>query len=154
MRVAVAAVSALTLVIVASAVQRMWTYQQAYGFTVLRVLVEVFELWIALVYLLVLASLVRLRREWVPRAAIGAAAVTLLVLAVVNPEGLVADRNIDRWQSGKSLDRDYLSGLSADILPALDRLPALERERIRTSLDLGPRHDSWQGWNLSRARAH
>ncbi|WP_245677004.1 DUF4153 domain-containing protein [Nocardia acidivorans] len=153
LRVAVAAVSVLTLVIVASALQRMWTYQQAYGFTVMRVLVEVFELWIALVYLLVLASLVRLHREWVPRAAIGAAAVTLLVLAVVNPEALVADRNIDRWQSGKSLDHDYLSGLSTDILPALDRLPELERERIRTSLEPSTRNDSWQGWNLSRARA-
>ncbi|MRH90154.1 DUF4173 domain-containing protein [Nocardia sp. SYP-A9097] len=153
LRIAVTAVSVLTLVIVASALQRMWTYQQAYGFTVLRVLVEVFELWIALVYLLVLAGLVRLRREWVPRAAIGAAAMTLLVLAVVNPERLVADRNIDRWQAGKSLDSGYLSGLSTDILPALDRLPLIRREQIRSAMNL-EHDDTWQGWNLSRARAH
>lgn len=153
LRGAIAVVCGLTLLIVASALHRMWTYQQAYGFTVLRLLVEVFEGWIALVYLLVLVSLISLRRGWVPRAAIGAAAVTLLGLAVLNPEGLIADRNIDRWQAGKNLDTSYLSGLSADALPATDRLPDPQRaaiaEVIRARLD----HDSWQGWNYARATA-
>ncbi|MCU1643878.1 MAG: hypothetical protein JWN03_4153 [Nocardia sp.] len=151
LRIGVAAVSVLTLVIVASALHRMWTYQQAYGFTVLRLLVEVFELWIGVVYLLVLASLVRLRREWVPRAAAGAALATLLVLAVVNPERLVADRNIDRWQAGKTLDSGYLGRLSADILPATDRLPAVQREEIAKDVRAGLDRDTWQGWNLSRS---
>ncbi|WP_405137256.1 DUF4153 domain-containing protein [Nocardia sp. NBC_01388] len=151
LRVGVTSVSVLTLVIVASALHRMWTYQQAYGFTVLRLLVEVFELWIGLVYLLVLASLVRLRREWVPRAAAGAALATLLVLAVVNPERLVADRNIDRWQAGKTLDSGYLGRLSTDILPALDRLPAPQRDEITKDVRAGLDRDTWQGWNLSRS---
>ncbi|MEV6067257.1 DUF4153 domain-containing protein [Nocardia sp. NPDC052001] len=153
LRVAVSAVSVLTMVIVASALHRMWTYQQAYGFTVLRVLVEVFELWIALIYILVLASLVRLSREWVPRAAIGAAALTLLALAVVNPERFIADRNIDRWESSHRLDSGYLSGLSADALPAVDRLPAAQRDKIADAIRSGIDNDSWRGWNLSRARA-
>ncbi|MFF2550097.1 DUF4153 domain-containing protein [Nocardia sp. NPDC058058] len=153
LRVAVAAVSVLTMVIVASALHRMWTYQQAYGFTVLRVLVSVFELWIALIYVLVLASLVRLSREWVPRAAIGAAALTLLGLAVLNPEGFIADRNIDRWEASHRLDSGYLSGLSADALPAVDRLPAAQRDRIADAIRAEIERDSWRGWNLSRARA-
>ncbi|MEC3917330.1 DUF4153 domain-containing protein [Nocardia sp. CDC160] len=153
LRGAVAVVCGLTLVIVASALHRMWTYQQAYGFTVMRLLVEVFEGWIALVYLLVLASLIRLRRGWVPRAAVGAAAVTLLGLAVVNPEGFVADRNIDRWQSGKRLDADYLGTLSTDVLPATDRLPEPERAMIVNAVRARLSHDSWQGWNYSRATA-
>ncbi|MEC3956262.1 DUF4173 domain-containing protein [Nocardia sp. CDC153] len=153
LRGAVAVVCGLTLVIVASALHRMWTYQQAYGFTVMRLLVEVFEGWIALVYLLVLASLVRLRRGWVPRAAVGAAAVTLLSLAVLNPEGFVADRNIDRWQSGKRLDTDYLGTLSTDVLPATDRLPEPERAVIVNAVRARLSGDSWQGWNYSRATA-
>ncbi|MFE3702637.1 DUF4153 domain-containing protein [Nocardia tengchongensis] len=153
LRIAVAVVIALVLVIVASALQRMWTYQQAYGFTVLRLLVEVFEGWIALVYLLLFASLVRLRRTWVPRAAVGAALATLLVLAVSNPEGFVADRNIDRWQTGRPLDSKYLSTLSPDVLPATGRLPDAERAAIEDVIRDHLSDDSWQGWNYSRATA-
>lgn len=153
LRIAVAVVIALVLVIVASALQRMWTYQQAYGFTVLRLLVEVFEGWIALVYLLLFASLVRLRRTWVPRAAVGAALATLLTLAVLNPEGLVAERNIDRWQSGKTLDTNYLSTLSPDVLPATGRLPDAQRAAIEDVIRNHLSNDSWQGWNYSRATA-
>ncbi|MGW4246467.1 DUF4153 domain-containing protein [Nocardia sp. NPDC004722] len=151
LRVAVATVCGLTLVIVASALGRMWTYQQAYGFTVMRLLVEVFEGWIALVYVLVLASLVRLRRGWVPRAAVGAAAATLLGLAMLNPEGIVAERNIDRWQAGKTLDTEYLGTLSADVLPAADGLPGPQRAAIANVIRARLSEDPWQGWNYARA---
>ncbi|MEV6773659.1 DUF4153 domain-containing protein [Nocardia sp. NPDC051030] len=153
LRIAVGVVSVLTLIIVASALHRMWTYQQAYGFTVLRLLVEVFEVWIGFVYVMVLASLVRLRRAWVPRAAVGAAAVTLLALAVLNPERIVADRNIDRWQAGANLDARYLSELSADILPATDRLPEAQRAKILAAIRARLDEDGWQSWNLSRSAA-
>lgn len=153
LRAALAAVSVLTLVIVASALSRMWTYQQAYGFTVLRLLVEVFELWIAAIYLLVLASLVRLRQGWLPRAAVGAAAATLLALAIMNPERLIADRNIDRWEAGKSLDTDYLNDLSTDVLPAADRLPDALRREVVGPIVLRLDEDTWRDWNLSRANA-
>ncbi|MEV6278603.1 DUF4173 domain-containing protein [Nocardia sp. NPDC051832] len=162
LRILISAVSVLTLVIVASALHRMWTYQQAYGFTVLRLLVEVFELWVGFVYLLVLASLVRLRRHWVPRAAVGAAASTLLLLACVNPEGLIAEQNIERWLSGKTvettggrevktdLDLDYLSSLSPDALSALERMPEPRRSQIAAAIRADLESDSWQGWNWSR----
>ncbi|MGX1810150.1 DUF4153 domain-containing protein [Nocardia sp. NPDC055321] len=154
LRLAVGAVSVLTLVIVASALHRMWVYQEAYGFTIMRLLVEVFELWIGLVYLMVLASLVKLRRQWVPRAAIGAAAATLLALAVVNPELLVAERNVDRaLEHGKRLDDYYLADLSPDILPALAPLPAADRAKIERAVLADLEDDSWQGWNLSRSSA-
>ncbi|MFD1050426.1 DUF4153 domain-containing protein [Kibdelosporangium lantanae] len=50
----------LMLVVVASALTRMWAYQEAYGFTVMRLLVEACELWLGVVYLLVIAAGVRL----------------------------------------------------------------------------------------------
>ncbi|MFD7845984.1 DUF4153 domain-containing protein [Nocardia sp. NPDC059764] len=153
LRIAIAVVIGLVLVIVASALHRMWTYQQAYGFTLLRLLVEVFEGWIALVYLMLLAGLVRLRRYWVPRVAVGAALTTLLALSVLNPEGFVADRNIARWQSGKRLDTHYLSDLSPDVLPATDRLPEPQRSAIANAVRERLKDDSWQGWNYSRATA-
>ncbi|WP_245720380.1 DUF4153 domain-containing protein [Nocardia uniformis] len=153
LRAALTAVSVLTLVIVASALSRMWTYQQAYGFTTLRLLVVVFELWIGALYLLVLASLIRLRQHWLPRAAIGAAAATLLTLSLLNPERLVAERNIDRWEAGKRLDTSYLSELSADVVPAADRLPEPLRAAVVNPIRARLDEDPWQGWNLSRSSA-
>ncbi|RDI63492.1 DUF4153 domain-containing protein [Nocardia pseudobrasiliensis] len=147
-----AVLGALTLVIVASALSRMWTYQQAYGFTVLRLLVSTCEIWIALLYLMILAALIRLRRAWLPRAAVGAAALTLLLLAATDPERLVADRNIDRWQAGKSLDTGYLSQLSADIAPAADRLPEPLRSQLLDPVRARTTDHRWQSWTLSRAR--
>ncbi|MEU7218697.1 DUF4173 domain-containing protein [Nocardia iowensis] len=153
LRVLLCAVSVLSLVIVASALGRMWTYQQAYGFTVLRLLVEVCELWLGLVYLLVIAAVLSLRRMWLPRAMIGTAMATLLALAVLNPERFIADRNIDSWQRGEPLDAAYLTTLSPDILPATDRLPETLRTTVREQIrdDLEP--DTWHSWNLSRANA-
>ena len=60
LRVALGALCGLTLVVVASALHRMDLYQQAYGFTLLRVLVDAFELWLGLLVVLVLVAGVRL----------------------------------------------------------------------------------------------
>ncbi|MEC3977228.1 DUF4153 domain-containing protein [Amycolatopsis sp. H20-H5] len=147
------ALSALSLVLVASALSRMWTYQQAYGFTVLRLLVEVCELWLGALFVLVLLSLVRLRPQWLPRAAIGAAAAALLALAVLNPEGFIADRNIDRAAHGKELDTRYLAGFSTDVVSAVDRLPEPRRSCVLRPVVWQLDADGWQAWNLSRAGA-
>ncbi|UGT56265.1 DUF4153 domain-containing protein [Nocardia asteroides] len=153
LRVLLTAVSVLSLVIVGSALARMWTYQQAYGFTVLRVLVGVCELWVGLVYLLVLVAVALLRWTWVSRAAVGTALGTLIALAVLNPEHLVAERNIDRWEQGKRLDTGYLSTLSPDVLPALTRLPDPLRTQIEDPILADLDEDSWWSWNRSRESA-
>ncbi|KZB85438.1 DUF4153 domain-containing protein [Amycolatopsis regifaucium] len=145
--------SVLSLVLVASAWSRMWTYQEAYGFTVLRLLVEVCELWIGLIFALILVSLIPLRSAWLPRAAIGAAVAALLGLAVLDPERFIAERNIDRIAAGKTLDTRYLSGFSADVVPAVDRLPEPLRSCVLGPVVMGIPEDDWRGWNLSRARA-
>ncbi|TCJ95319.1 DUF4173 domain-containing protein [Nocardia alba] len=153
LRVLLSVVSVLALVIVCSALGRMWTYQQAYGFTVLRLLVTTCELWVGLVYLLVLLAIARLRWSWVPRAAIGTALGTLIALALINPEHLVAERNIDRWHTSGRLDATYLNDLSTDILPALDPLPAHLRTQIETPILDDLDDDHWWSWNFSRSSA-
>ncbi|QXV58835.1 DUF4153 domain-containing protein [Amycolatopsis sp. TNS106] len=147
------ALSVLSLMLVASALSRMWTYQQAYGFTVLRLLVEVCELWIGLIFVLVLVSLLPLRSAWLPRAAIGAAVAALLGLAVLDPERFIADRNIDRLAHGKTLDTGYLSRFSADVVPSVDRLPEPLRSCVLRPVVTGIWEDGWREWNLSRSLA-
>lgn len=152
-RALLGALSALSLVLVASALSRMWTYQQAYGFTVLRLLVEVCELWLGAVFVLVLLSLVRLRTAWLPRAAVGAAAVALLALVALDPERFIADRNIDRAEQGMPLDVHYLSRFSSDVVPAADRLPEPARSCVLRAVTTRLGDDGWTEWNLSRATA-
>ncbi|MFC4856851.1 DUF4153 domain-containing protein [Actinophytocola glycyrrhizae] len=147
------ALSGLSLVLVASALSRMWTYQQAYGFTVLRLLVEVCELWLGVVFALVLIALVRLRTAWLPRAAVGAAAVAALALVALDPERFIADRNIDRAEHGAPLDAGYLSGFSTDVVPAVERLPEPQRSCVLLAVTARAGDDGWTAWNLSRAAA-
>lgn len=147
------ALCGLTLVLIASAFGRMWTYQQAYGFTVLRLLVGICELWLGIVYVLVIIAVLRLETAWLPRSAIATATTALLALAALNPEGLVAAENIDRWERGADIDIDYLAGLSVDIVPALDRLPGPIRDGLLDRLGNQPDDDTWNSWNLARTRA-
>jgi hypothetical protein len=142
----------LTLVIVASALFRMHTYEEAYGFTRLRVLVSVCEAWLGSVLLLVLVAGVRLRGRHLPEAAVATAVVALLGLAMANPDGFIAERNVTRYAETGDIDLPYLSGLSADAVPALDRLPAPQRDCALAAQVRG-QEDGWREWNLGRSRA-
>jgi hypothetical protein len=151
LRAVLGALSVLTLVIVASALARMWLYQQAYGFTVLRVLVSACEVWLGVVYLLVLAAGVRLEAGWLARAVVGTGFAALVGLAALNPERFIAERNIDRYHATHEIDVRYLSRLSDDAVPALAALPeelracALQFRRVEP--------DDWRSWNLARRQA-
>jgi hypothetical protein len=141
----------LTLVVVASALFRMHVYEQAYGFTRLRLLVSVFEGWLGLLVVLVLVAGVRLDGRWIPRAAVLSAGAALLGLALLNPDGYVAGRNVDRYLETGKADWGYLASLSADAVPALEGLPAGVQRCVFGPPDRGT--DDWLVWILGRARA-
>jgi hypothetical protein len=148
----------MTLVVVWSALYRMHVYQEAYGFTTLRLFVDVFEGWLGFVVLAVVVLGVAGVARWLPRVALVSAAVALLGLAAVNPDAWVAGRNIDRYEETGRLDLDYLQSLSADAAPVIvDRLP---EEVAGCVLQLLPYNslreealDDPRAWNLGRARA-
>ncbi|HEU4568351.1 MAG TPA: DUF4153 domain-containing protein [Marmoricola sp.] len=140
----------LTLVVVASALRRMDLYQQAYGFTRLRLVVDLFEGWLGLVVLGVLVAGARLDGRWLPRAALLTGAVLLLGLAAANPDGWIARHNLDRFEQSGRVDWSYLRGLSDDATPVLAELPA---GQAACALGDRTRDGSWTSWNLGRARA-
>jgi len=155
LRVLLGTLAGCALAIVASAIRRLSLYEEAYGFTRLRVLVGAVELWLGVVFLLVIVAGVRLRAGWLPRAVLGTGLAALLVVAAVNPDGFIADRNVDRYLRTGDLDTKYLSTLSLDAVPALDRLPAGRRDCAlwRLYAELGTSGDDWRSWNLDRQRA-
>ena len=142
----------LALAVVVSALHRLHLYEEAFGFTRLRLFMNVFEGWLGVLIVLVLLAGVRLRATWLPRAIVATAAAALLGLAAINADGFVADRNVARYVATGKLDSAYLQGLSADAVPAIARLPEPLRSCVLGGLvvdeDGGP-----GGWNFGRERA-
>jgi len=154
LRVLAGVLCLLTLVIVASALTRMGLYARVYGFTVARLLAYLAEAWLGTVFALMLVVGVRLRAHWLPRATVATGVALLLALAAINPEALMARTVLARWGTGYPVDLVYVSGLSADAVEELDRLPEPSRSCALTRLvrDLD-RPQPWYAWNLARHRA-
>jgi hypothetical protein len=154
----------LVLVILASAFQRLLLYEAAYGYTQLRLYSHVFMVWLAVTFVWLLATL-WLRPD---RFAIGAFLAILgfvLTLNAINPDALIAERNLARYQATGKLDVHYLTTLSEDVVPALvlamDQVTGDERERLSDHLRdrLGRMEEDtrWQSWpslHLARWRAY
>lgn len=153
----------LVLVLLASAYWRMSLYQQAYGYTHLRLYVEVFELWLAATFGWLLLAL-----WWKPkRFAIGAFVAALGFLATLNlanPDATIARENLQRYRDMGKVDAYYLAGLSEDAVPALigalDYSTGSERDAlVRTLWDRlrhmeeTPNWREWQSLHWSRSEA-
>lgn len=154
LRILLGLLSALSVVIVGSALSRMYAYQKVYSFTGERLFVMAFELLLGAVFLMILAAGIRWRGTWIPQLTVGLAVVMLLSLAVVNPEDYAARRNIDRYRDTGKIDAWYLRALSADATPALAELPnAVRRCTLSWIADDLAESDPWYAWNLGRVRA-
>jgi hypothetical protein len=145
----------LTLVVVASATHRMDVYADTYGLTRLRILVALCEVWLGVVFLMVLIAGIRLRAAWLARSVVAAGVLALLGLAAANPDGVIADRNITRFEQTGRIDRNYLAGLSADAVPAIERLEQPHRDCVLASIaaELPRAEQDWRTWSYGRAHA-
>ena len=149
-----AALALLTLVVVASAINRMWLYQQAYGFTVLRLLVLTCEFWLGAGFLLALVAVLRLRPGGLSRPMVAVWMLALLGLAVLDAERFIAAHNVARWSETGKLDTSYLGHLSADAVPALVDLPPAVRDCILVDIGDGlATPDDWRSTNVAREAA-
>ncbi|MEV4561914.1 DUF4153 domain-containing protein [Kitasatospora sp. NPDC049285] len=147
----------LTLVVVGTALVRMSLYMDAFGLTRLRVNVAAMEIWLGVVFLLVLFGSVLASRRWLPRAVVLSAAVALAAFGLVRTDALIAEQNVARFHdSGNTqLDVAYLRGLSVDAVPALDQLPDDWRTCALQPLaaDLDGAAAPWYAISYSEARA-
>jgi len=83
---------------------------------------------------------------------VAAAVLALLGLAAANPDRMIAEHNIHQ---SRTVDLEYLSTLSPDMVPGLSGLSpdrqACVLTAIKLDLELAP--DDWRGWNLGREQA-
>jgi hypothetical protein len=162
--IACAVLIALTFGMLASAFQRMLLYEQAYGYTYLRLYTHSFMIWLALVLGLFLVALLRDRPRLFTFGSFVSALAYVAVLNLANPDALIVRENLARYQASGKLDAVYLAGLSADATPALvAALPTLDdtaRATIaqalawqRDALTTTEAGQGWPSWSLPRARA-
>ncbi|MEU9286686.1 DUF4173 domain-containing protein [Streptomyces sp. NPDC048275] len=145
---------ALALVVVASAVRRMDMYVGEYGLTRLRISVVAVELWLGLVIVLIMAAGVWGAR-WLPRAVAATAAAGVLAFGLMSPDAVIAERNVQRYADTGRFDLDYARDLSADAVPALDKLAEPLRSCALQSLadQLGEDASPWYATSWGEARA-
>ncbi|TRV80193.1 DUF4173 domain-containing protein [Streptomyces sp. 130] len=145
----------LTLVVVASALRRMDLYVDAYGLTRLRISVAAVELWLGVILVLIMAAGV-FGPRLLPRAVAASAAAGVLAFGLISPDGLIAEQNVQRYRNDHAIDIEYLKGLSADAVPALDTLPEPLRscalQDIRRELQNSDEPWYATSWGEARAR--
>lgn len=154
LRLLLGTLSLLTLVILASALRRLNLYEDAYGLTRLRFSVHATILWMAGIFVLLLVAGATMRTSWLPRVSVLFTAVGILLFTLVNPDGIVAARNVERFETTGALDLGYVQSLGVDAVPALAALPPGIRCWALQPIAEGlTSSDPLLGWNLSRARA-
>jgi hypothetical protein len=152
----------LLFVIVASALQRIYLYQQEFGLTELRLYTTMFMLWISTVLIWFVLTVLRDRREHFAFGALISGFAAIFAINAMNPDALVASTNIDRMEEGKRFDANYLITLSADAVPVLvESLPEIGDKRLWQDYTVkqalvyrwDTRRPDWRTWNLGRSRA-
>jgi hypothetical protein len=134
----------LTVLIVFVAFRRLSLYEEAYGFTMLRLYSHIFAVWIAIVFLFLAAETAGLfpRRRWLVGATSISAMALLLALNLVNPEAIVVNLNIDHSRITHKMDPQYLAELSSDATTTLlanrSRVDQLIRRDITGVACAGP----------------
>ena len=144
----------------ASAVQRLvlLTGELGYGMTTVRLYPMIFMLWLAVVFILFSATVLRGARQYFAWAALWSAIVVLGATHVLNPDKFIVKTNIHLMQQGREFDAYYNAGLSDDALPELlgsfDKLSTDDQVFVleslaRRSCKKGSETDL-RSWNYSR----
>jgi hypothetical protein len=167
--IAATALIALTGAVLGSSAMRMTLYQEAYGWTELRLYVYAAIAFLAIALATLAWAVVAGRMDHVATPLACAAIVVALAVNAIGPSGAVASKNIERFVDAASLTDDarrdldiaYLMSLGDGAIPAIvERLPSLperERSRIEAALRLAakrsPSVGDWRSWSLDRMRA-
>lgn len=154
---------ALLFVIMASAMQRLFilTGNLGYGLTTIRFYPMIFMIWLAIVFVLFAATVLRGARQNFAWSALWTALFVLGAMHVVSPDDYIARTNVRLMKEGRSFDAYYNANLSNDAVPVLlENLPSMTLEQqctVKGKLDQklkdAQAEYDFRNWNFSRWRA-
>lgn len=133
----------LTVVLLVSAFRRMVLYEDAFGFTQLRVYTHVFMHWLGVLLGVFALSLFWARKNLFSLGTLLVIIGYLVTLNLLNVDYYIAERNIARYHDGQELDIAFLRILSADAAPAVIPLYAESEPDSRVH--------TWSGQWLARS---
>jgi hypothetical protein len=149
-----------TFVMLASAHYRMSLYEEAYGYTFLRIMTQAF-----MVFLLVL-FIITLARVWVDhlpllKPYIAVAIVAFTVVNYINVDTLITRKNIERYYKTNVIDMAYFRTLSNDIVIDVKKLTEDKNPDVaKAAKDLLVQRKKqlsekkhWQSFNMADYRA-
>lgn len=155
--------SALVLVsgiMIFSAYQRLGLYEAAYGYTTARLLAKSSMLFLVVVFGYTLF------RIWIDRLRLThfyliAVLLFYMMLHVINPNQLIVENNLERWERTGKIDIEYMDTLGHTGVLGLVQLyekvpdyPGLEHLlRVRKHQILSVAGETWQSYSLPEKRA-
>ena len=151
----------LSLVVLASAFQRLVLYETEFGYTWPRLIGHAAILLTAALLASGLVAVLTGRTSWLPAAALGFGLLILLGLNLLDAEAFIAERNLARVERGYELDTRELASLSADAVPAIAAAipeldpsirPQVERDLscMRAALRRDVDRFGWSSFNVAR----
>lgn len=147
-----------TLIMLLSAHLRMSLYEEAYGFTYLRILTHAF---MGYLFVLFSLSLAKVWRQSVPllKSFLILSIVAYTLLNYINIDKIIVKNNIERFNQGAPIDISYLTTLSYDAVPQLvDFMNSTTDSTLESNLENGLKSKKeflvnvrpWQSFNISK----
>ncbi|NOU94608.1 DUF4173 domain-containing protein [Paenibacillus sp. LMG 31456] len=160
LRVLLAMLIGCTGVMLCSAHFRLSMYEEAYGYTITRVLVHAFMIFLLLLFAI---ALIKVRKDHfrLMKPYLIAGIASYVLLNYIQVDGIIASSNINRYETTGKIDTSYLGSLSFEVVPYLISLqskhPELEgtKEALKAIRDRLPdkAEASWVSFNVSEWRA-
>ncbi len=149
----------LDLVVLVSAFRRLTLYEDAFGWTWPRLAGHATILAVGVLLVCAAVAVFRGGAAWLATATVVVATLTLVGISAVNPDALIARRNLERYARTGDLDVAELWSLSGDAVPflggslaSLDPCARAEVSALLRATATGERY-GWASWNLGRKRA-
>jgi len=149
----------LLAVVMASALERLRIYTDAFGLTAARFYPAAFLVSLAAVFVCFLATVLRDRVGDFLWGVVVIGAVSVIAINVVAPDALIARTNTSRLDDGRSFDAVYAATLGADAVPVLverlGRLAPADRCVVASALlrEWVDADEEVRGWNYGRLKA-
>jgi hypothetical protein len=156
-----------TFILLISAFYRMLVYEQAYGFTYLRIFVQAFMI---MLFFLFVINIIYIWYQKLPiiKSYFIISLAVYIIMNFANVDIIIAKNNINRYFETGQIDMVYLKGLSYDAVPEMQRLfmsvevspDPKEKQMAKEILEYFKERKvdlknqkSWQSYNISKDKA-
>lgn len=147
-------------VLLSSAFLRLGMYEEAYGFTFIRVVAHSFMIFLAVIFMYTFIKI------WIEKLSLFhfyfiSALLYYTLMNVINVEQIIVTKNIERFEQSGKIDVHYLNSLSYTGIKGLiqiyeknPQLPGLKDILLERKNEANLNTTSWQSLNLNRIQAN